>query len=114
MTTTTTTPAAALAGDPSDYTIRMEATVTCAYTLELSKSKAKAICADFLDPDEKWDDQAEHTLETAMEILLEDVLQGELGGCLPQVITTKIEGKQVKLTLATDAICVDLETPEVA
>jgi hypothetical protein len=114
MTTETTTPAAALAAKPPGYTVKTEVTITCAYTLELSKAAAKAICADWIDPNEKWDDQDESVIETAMESLLEGDLSAVLSEVLPMVIATKVEGKQVKLTLAADSVSVDLETPEVA
>ena len=65
-TTTAPTPAAALAS-PGGYRIRAPFTACGAYELELTKAAAKAICADWLDPDEKWEDQAESTLETALE-----------------------------------------------
>jgi hypothetical protein len=113
MTTGTTTQAAALAAKPPGYTIRIEATVTCAYDLELSKAAAKAICAEWVDPNEKWEDQAESVLETAMESLLDEPITEQLLGGLPEAITTVIEGKKVILILSHPQVSVDLETPEV-
>jgi hypothetical protein len=95
------------------YKIRIEATVTCAYDLELSKAAAKAICADWLDPNEKWDDQAESTLETAMESLLDEPITEQLLNGLPEAIDTVIEGKKVSLTLSRPQVSVDLETPDI-
>ena len=106
MTTTTSTTS-------TGYTIRIEATVICTYDLELSKGAAKAICADWLDPDEKWEDQAESTLETAMESLLDEPITEQLLNGLPEAIATVIEGKKVNLTLSLSQVSVDLETPEV-
>ena len=42
------------------------------HDLELTKAAAKAICADWLDPDETWEDQAEAALENALEAAIEE------------------------------------------
>jgi hypothetical protein len=78
MPTTETTQAAALAS-PGGYTIRAEFTASGAYSIELTKAAAKAICAEWLDPDEPWADQAEHTLETALEGFVEDLFNERQG-----------------------------------
>ena len=112
MTTTTTpTPAAALA-TPGGYRIRVPFTAAGAYDLELTKAAAKAICADYLDPDEKWEDQAEHTLETALEGAIEDLLNEHLLN-VPAVINSKIEGRAIALKLDASTPTVELEYLEV-
>ena len=112
MTTTTTpTPAAALA-TPGGYRIRVPFTAAGAYDLELTKAAAKAICADYLDPDEKWDDQAEHTLETALAGAIEDLLNEHLLN-FPAVINSKIEGRAIALKLDASTPTVELEYLEV-
>ncbi len=114
MTTGTTTQAAALAAKPPGYIVRIEATVSCTYALELSKAAGKAVCADWIDPNEKWDDQAESTLECALESMLSNTFSEQLSSSLPEVLTAEIEGEKLKITLATDAVCIDLEAREAA
>ena len=109
-TTTTTTPAAALAAP--GYRIRVPFTACGAYELELTKAAAKAICADYLDPDESWADQAEHTLETALEGAIEDLLNEHLLN-FPAVINSKLEGRAIALKLDASTPTVELEGLEV-
>ena len=112
MTTTTTpTPAAALA-TPGGYRIRVPFTAAGAYDLELTKAAAKAICADYLDPDEKWEDQAEHTLETALEGAIEELFNEHLLN-FPAVISRKIEDRAIALKLDASTPTVELEYLEV-
>ena len=112
MTTTTApTPAAALAS-PGGYRIRAPFTACGAYELELTKAAAKAICADWLDPDEKWEDQAESTLEVALEGAIEDLLNEHLLN-FPAVINSKIEGRAIALKLDASTPTVELEYLEV-
>ncbi len=112
MPTTETTQAAALAS-PGGYTIRAEFTANGAYSLELTKAAAKAICAEWLDPDEPWADQAEHTLETALEGFVEDLFNEHLLN-FPAAINSKIEGRAIALKLDESASSLDLESLEVA
>ena len=110
-TTTTPTPAAALA-TPGGYRIRVPFTAAGAYDLELTKAAAKAICADYLDPDEKWEDQAEHTLETALEGAIEELFNEHLLN-FPAVISSKIEDRAIALKLDASTPTVELEYLEV-
>ena len=109
-TTTTTTPAAALAAP--GYRIRVPFTACGAYELELTKAAAKAICAEYLDPDEKWEDQAEHTLETALEGAIEELFNEHLLN-FPAVINSKIEGRAITLKLDASTPTVELEYLEI-
>ena len=109
-TTTTTTPAAALAAP--GYRIRVPFTACSAYELELTKAAAKAICTDYLDPDESWADQAEHTLETALEGVIEDLLNEHLLN-FPAVINSKLEGRAIALKLDDNASSVEIEALEI-
>jgi hypothetical protein len=109
-TTTTTTPAAALASP--DYRIRVPFTATGAYEIELSKAAAKAICADYLDPDEAWTDQDEHCLETALEGAIEELFNEHLLN-FPAVISSKIEDRAIALKLDASTPTVELEYLEV-
>ncbi len=111
MPTTETTQAAALAS-PGGYTIRAPFTVQGAYTLDLTKAAAKAICSEWLDPDETWDEQAEHTLETALEAAIEELLNEHLLS-FPAAINSKIEGRAITLKLDESASSLDLESLEV-
>jgi hypothetical protein len=95
------------------YQIRAEFTASGAYSLELTKAAAKAICADYLDPDEPWADQAEHTLETALEGFIEDLFNEHLLN-FPAVINSKIEGRAIALKLDASTPTVELEGLEVA
>ena len=109
-TTTTTTPAAALAAP--GYRIRVPFTACGAYELELTKAAAKAICADYLDPDEKWADQAEYTLETPLEGAIEELFNEHLLN-FPAVINSKLEGRAIALKLDGNASSIDLECLEI-
>ena len=112
MTTTTTpTPAAALA-TPGGYRIRVPFTACGAYELELTKAAAKAICAEYLDPDEKWEDQAEHTLETALEGAIEELFNEHLLN-FPAVINSKIEGRALALKFIESSSSLEIEYLEV-
>ena len=94
------------------YQIRVPFTAAGAYDLELTKAAAKAICADYLDPDEAWADQDEHCLETALETALEDLLNEHLLN-FPAVINSKIEGRAITLKLDASTPTVELEGLEV-
>ena len=109
-TTTTPTPAAALAAP--GYRIRVPFTAAGADDLELTKAAAKAICAEYLDPDEKWEDQAEHTLETALEGAIEELFNEHLLN-FPAVISRKIEDRAIALKLDASTPTVELEYLEV-
>jgi hypothetical protein len=112
MTTTTTpTPAAALA-TPGGYRIRVPFTACGAYELELTKAAAKAICAEYLDPSEKWEDQAEHTLETALEGAIEELFNEHLLN-FPAVINSKIEGRALALKFIESSSSLEIEYLEV-
>lgn len=111
MTTQTTTPAAALAGKKG-YQIRVPFTAAGAYDLELTKATAKAICADWLDPEESWADQDEQCLENALEDHLLELLHEHLLN-FPEVINSKIEGQAIALKFDTNSASVDLEGMEV-
>lgn len=107
-TTTTPTPAAALAG----YRIRLPFTAAGAYDLELTKAAAKAICADWLDPDESWADQDERCLENALEDHILELFHEHLLN-FPAVINSKLEGRDIALELDSDSTSVELESVEV-
>ena len=109
-TTTTTSPAAALAAP--GYRIRVPFTACGAYELELTKAAAKAICADYLDPGEKWEDQAEHTLENALEGAIEDLLNEHLLN-FPAVINSKLEGRAIALKLIEGSSSLEIEYLEI-
>ena len=109
-TTTTTSPAAALAAP--GYRIRVPFTACGAYELELTKAAAKAICADYLDPDESWADQDEHCLETALEGAIEELFNEHLLN-FPAVINSKLEGRAIALKLDASTPTVELEGLEV-
>ena len=98
---------------PSGYRIRAPFTVQGAYTLDLTKAAAKAICADWLDPDEPWADQAEHTLETALESVIEDLFNEHLLS-FPAVINSKIEGRAIALKLDESCLSLDVDYLEVS
>lgn len=97
---------------PGGYQIRAPFTACGAYELELTKAAARAICADWLDPDEKWEDQAESTLEVALEGAIEDLLNEHLLN-FPAVINSKIEGRAIALKLDASTPTVELEGLEV-
>ena len=109
-TTTTTTPAAAFAAP--GYRIRVPFTACSAYELELTKAAAKAICADYLDPDESWADQAEHTLETALEGAIEELFNEHLLN-FPAVINSKLEGRAIALKLEELSSSLEIEALEI-
>ena len=109
MTTQSIPQAAALASLP-DY--RIPFTAAGAYSLELTKAAAKAICADYLDPDEKWADQAEYTLETPLEGAIEELFNEHLLN-FPAVINSKLEGRASALKLDGNASSIDLECLEI-
>ena len=94
------------------YKIRVPFTAAGAYDLELTKAAAKAICAEYLDPDEKWEDQAEHTLETALEGAIEELFNEHLLN-FPAVINSKIEGRAITLKLDASTPTVELEYLEI-
>ena len=94
------------------YQIRVPFTAAGAYDLELTKAAAKAICAEYLDPDEKWEDQAEHTLETALEGAIEELFNEHLLN-FPAVISSKIEDRAIALKLDASTPTVELEGLEV-
>ena len=93
------------------YQIRVPFTAAGAYDLELTKAAAKAICADYLDPDESWADQAEHTLETALEGAIEELFNEHLLN-FPAVINSKLEGRAIALKLDDNASSVEIEALE--
>ena len=97
---------------PSGYRIRAPFTACGAYELELTKAAAKAICADYLDPDESWADQDEHCLEIALEGAIEDLLNEHLLN-FPAVINSRLEGKAIALKLDASTPSVELECLEV-
>ena len=97
---------------PGGYRIRVPFTACGAYELELTKAAAKAICAEYLDPDEKWEDQAEYTLETALEGAIEELFNEHLLN-FPAVINSKIEGRAIALKLDASTPTVELEGLEV-
>ena len=97
---------------PGGYRIRAPFTACGAYELERTKAAAKAICADWLDPDEKWEDQAESTLETALEGAIEELFTEHLLN-FPAVINSKIEGRAIALKLDASTPTVELEYLEV-
>ena len=109
MTTQSIPQAAALASLP-DY--RIPFTAAGAYSLELTKAAAKAICADYLDPDEKWADQAEYTLETPLEGAIEELFNEHLLN-FPAVINSKLEGRAIALKLDGNASSVEIEALEI-
>ena len=90
----------------------MPFTAAGADDLELTKAAAKAICAEYLDPDEKWEDQAEHTLETALEGAIEELFNEHLLN-FPAVISSKIEDRAIALKLDASTPTVELEYLEV-
>ena len=110
MTTQSIPQAAALASP--DYRIRVPFTACGAYDLELTKAAAKAICADYLDPDEKWADQAEHTLETALEGAIEELFNEHLLN-FPAVINSKLEGRAIALKLIESSSSLEIEYLEI-
>ena len=90
----------------------MPFTACGAYELELTKAAAKAICADYLDPDESWADQAEHCLETALEGAIEDLLNEHLLN-FPAVINSKLEGRAIALKLDESSSSLEIEYLEI-
>ncbi len=97
----------------STYQIRAEFTAKGAYSIELTKAAAKAICAEWLDPEEPWADQAESTMECALEGFVEDLFNEHLLS-FPAVINSKIEGRAIALKLDESASSLDLDSLEVA
>jgi hypothetical protein len=110
-TTTTPTPAAALA-NPGGYSIRIPFTAAGAYDLELTKAAAKAICADWLDPNESWADQDEQCLENALEDHILELFHEHLLN-FPAAINSKLEGRAIALKLDSASTSVELECLEV-
>ena len=94
------------------YRIRVPFAACSAYELELTKAAAKAICADYLDPDESWADQAEHCLETALEGVIEDLLNEHLLN-FPAVINSKLEGRAIALKLEELSSSLEIEALEI-
>ena len=94
------------------YQIRVPFTAAGAYDLELTKAAAKAICAEYLDPDEKWEDQAEHTLETALEGAIEELFNEHLLN-FPAVINSKLEGRAIALKLEELSSSLEIEALEI-
>ena len=97
---------------PGGYRIRVPFTACGAYELELTKAAAKAICAEYLDPDEKWEDQVEHTLETALEGAIEELFNEHLLN-FQAVINSKLEGHAIALKLDASTPTVELEYLEI-
>ena len=97
---------------PGGYRIRVPFTACGAYELELTKAAAKAICADYLDPDESWADQAEHTLETALEGAIEELFNEHLLN-FPAVINSKLEGRAIALKLEELSSSLEIEALEI-
>ena len=94
------------------YQIRVPFTAAGAYDLELTKAAAKAICAEYLDPDEKWEDQAEYTLETALEGAIEELFNEHLLN-FPAVINSKLEGRAIALKLEELSSSLEIEALEI-
>ena len=94
------------------YRIRVPFTAAGAYELELTKAAAKAICADYLDPDESWADQDEHCLETALEGAIEELFNEHLLN-FPAVINSKIEGRAIALKLIESSSSLEIEYLEI-
>ena len=94
------------------YQIRVPFTAAGAYDLELTKAAAKAICSEYLDPDEKWEDQAEYTLETALEGAIEELFNEHLLN-FPAVINSKLEGRAIALKLDESSSSLEIEYLEI-
>lgn len=97
------------------FTVTVEADITAKFTCELSRAAAKAVCADWLDPDETFDDQVEHTLQTVFESLQDDVIGEALLSAIPTTIEAEPDGQKVQLKLdqSPSGFDVSFETPEV-
>jgi len=95
------------------FNITAHINVSGRYKVSLSKRSAKAICAEFLDPDEDWDSQAEDCLSCALEYDLEEIMRDHLFAALPQKVAAEIQGAKLSLQLDGEEASIELDELEV-
>ncbi len=94
------------------FTVSIQVSTTATYRVQLSATDAKAIGKDYVDPDEKWVDEADMALQTAFESI-EGEVKELLAESLPKQLAIEVEMKPLKLKLDSNNIDSDLDCVEV-
>ena len=87
-------------------TVTIELSMQVSYSVELTTKAAKAITADYVDPNEKWTDEAESALQCAFtdaEPQISHAIRTEL----PKSIDVRIDSQPALLSLQSSDVDVD-------
>ena len=94
------------------FTVSIQVSTTATYRVQLSTAAAKGIGKDYVDPDEKWVDEADMALQTAFESIEGEVTE-LLANSLPKQLGIEVEMKPLKLKLDSNNIDSSLDCVEV-
>ncbi|WP_413745873.1 hypothetical protein [Synechococcus sp. MIT S9507] len=94
------------------FTIAIQVSTEATYRVELSSKDAKAIGKDYVDPGEKWTDEAEMALQTAFESVEGEITE-LLIESLPKRMGIEVELKPLELKLDHDLNSISAEVNSV-
>jgi len=89
-------------------TVSIQVCTTATYRVQLSATDAKAIGKDYVDPGEKWADEADFALQTAFESIGGEVTE-LLIESLPKQLGIEVEMKPLQLKLDSNNIDSDVD-----
>ena len=94
------------------FTVSTQVSISAIYRVKLSDKNARAIGKDYVDPGEKWADEAEPALQSAFESVNGEVID-LLAEHLPEELSVEVEMKPLQLALDTAETEVDVDHVEV-
>ena len=94
------------------FTVSTQVSISAIYRAKLSDKNARAIGKDYVDPGEKWADEAELALQSAFESVNGEVID-LLAEHLPEELSVEVEMKPLQLALDTAETEVDVDYVEV-
>jgi hypothetical protein len=98
---------------PKSYEVTIQVSARAFYKLTLTNKAAKTICAEMIDPDDPWANQAHSLIEEAIQMDLEDVIFEKIAESMPTEIKAEMQGIAVNLK-SEDSAEVEIDAVEVA